>query len=156
MKISKILIGIDDSTYARNAAAYGFDIAHRYNAAVGLVHIIEPMIFQPDSTDSLTGMPMSTTLGVEQVDLLDLQAKQSSLVIDGIKKEYAGDLEVASFTEFDITAHGIINCAKQYGANLIVLGTHNRSGLDRLLMGSVAEDVLRHSPIPVLIVPLTE
>jgi nucleotide-binding universal stress UspA family protein len=153
MKISKILIGIDDSAYARNAAAYGFDIAHSYNAVVGLVHIIEPMIFQPDPTDSLTGMPMGTTLGVEQAELLDIQAKQSSLVIDGIKKEYAGDLEVTSFTEFDVTANGIINCAKQFGANLIVLGTHNRSGLDRLLMGSVAEDVVRHSPIPVLVVP---
>jgi nucleotide-binding universal stress UspA family protein len=152
MKINKILIGIDDSTYAHNAAAYGFDIAHTYKAAVGLVHIIEPAVFPPDANDSLIGMPMGT-MGVDQVELVDLQAQQSSSVIDAIKKEYAGELEVTSFTEFNITADGIINCAQQFNADLIVIGTHSRTGLDRLLMGSVAENVVRHSTIPVLVVP---
>jgi len=152
MKINKILIGIDDSTYAHNAAAYGFGIAHTYHAAVGLVHIIEPAVFPPDSNDSLIGMPMGTT-GIDQAELVDLQAQQSSSVIDAIKKEYAGELEVTSFTEFNITADGIISCAQEFNADLIVIGTHSRTGIDRLLMGSVAENVVRHSPIPVLVVP---
>jgi nucleotide-binding universal stress UspA family protein len=152
MKINKILIGIDDSTYAHNAAAYGFDIAHTYKAAVGLVHIIEPAAFPPEPNDSLIGMPMGT-MGVDQAELVDLQAQQSSVVIDAIKKEYAGELEVTSFTEFNITADGIISCAQQFNADLIVIGTHGRTGLDRLLMGSVAENVVRHSTIPVLVVP---
>ncbi|WP_184546863.1 universal stress protein [Mucilaginibacter sp. FT3.2] len=156
MKIKKILIGIDDSTYARNAAVYGFDIAHSYNAAVGLAHIIEPIAFQPEATDGFTGIQMNTTLGIDQTELIDIQAKQSAAVIEGIKKEYAGQLEVTSFTEFDITADGIINCAKQFGADLIVIGTHRRSGLDRFLLGSIAENIVRHSVIPVLVVPFIE
>lgn len=154
MKINKILIGIDDSTYARNAAAYGFDIAHTYNAAVGLVHIIEPTVFPPDTNDSLTGMPTGT-MAIDQAEIIDIQSKQSTAVIDSIKKEFAGELEVTSFTEFDITADGILACAKQFNADLIVLGTHSRTGLDRFLMGSVAENVVRHSAIPVLVVPFT-
>jgi nucleotide-binding universal stress UspA family protein len=152
MKISKILIGIDDSTYAHNAAAYGFDIAHTYKAAVGLVHIIEPAVFPPDANDSLVGMPMGT-IGIDQAELIDIQSRQSSSLIDSIKKEYAGELEVTSFTDFNITADGILSCAKQFNADLIVLGTHSRTGLDRFLMGSVAENVVRHSTIPVLVVP---
>jgi nucleotide-binding universal stress UspA family protein len=155
MKINKILIGIDDSTYAHNAAAYGFDIAHTYHAAVGLVHIIEPAVFPPDTNDSLVGTPMGT-LAVDQAELVDLQTQQSSSVIDAIKKEYAGELEVTSFTEFNITADGIISCAQQFNADLIVIGTHSRTGIDRLLMGSVAENVVRHSPIPILVVPFKE
>ncbi|QEC76367.1 universal stress protein [Mucilaginibacter ginsenosidivorax] len=151
MKISKILIGIDDSTYAHNAAAYGFDIAHTYNAAVGLVHIIEPTVFPQTPNDSLIGMP--ETMGIDQVELIDIQSKQSLSVIESIKKEYAGELEVTSFTDFNITADGILSCAKEFNADLIVLGTHSRTGLDRFLMGSVAENVVRHSTIPVLVVP---
>jgi nucleotide-binding universal stress UspA family protein len=54
------------------------------------------------------------------------------------------------------TADTIIDCAAQFAADLIVIGTHSRSGFDRLLMGSVAESVVRHSPVAVLVVPLSE
>ena len=57
----------------------------------------------------------------------------------------------------DQPADGIIQCSKDFGADLIiVIGTHSRTGFDRLLMGSVAEDVVRHSEIPVLVVPFEE
>jgi nucleotide-binding universal stress UspA family protein len=156
MKIQKILIGIDDSAYARKAAAYGFDIARSYSATVGLVHIIEPVVFPADPSDSLTGMPVGVSLGFEQKELIELQIERSAAVIEGIKKECAQGLEVIAFTEFDNTADGIIACAGKFGADMIVLGTHKRSGFDRLIMGSIAESVLRHSTIPVLIVPFTD
>jgi nucleotide-binding universal stress UspA family protein len=156
MKIQKILIGIDNSAYARKAAAYGFDIARTYHAAVGLVHIIEPVVFPADSSDSLTGMQIGDGVGFQQTELIELQVEQSSAAIEAFKKEYAGGLEVTGFTEFDNTADGIIACSLKFGADMIVLGTHKRSGFDRLIMGSVAETVLRHATIPVLIVPFTE
>jgi nucleotide-binding universal stress UspA family protein len=62
-------------------------------------------------------------------------------------------MQVTHFTEYGSTASGIIECSKEFGADLIVIGTHSRSGLDRLLMGSVAEHVVRHSEVPVLVVP---
>ena len=45
---------------------------------------------------------------------------------------------------------------EQFSADLIVVGTHNRTGLDRLIMGSVAENVVRHAQVPVLVIPFKE
>ena len=153
--IKKILIGIDDSKYAEYAAEYGFDIASKFNATVGLVNIVGPAIMPPlaTSADPIIGMPMQST-GIDEMELLDIQKNQSENIVDHFIKKFAGDLQVTHFTEYGPTADGIINCSKEFAADLIVLGTHNRTGFDRLIMGSVAEHVVRHSEIPVLVVPL--
>ncbi len=153
MKIKKILIGIDDSTIAEHAAEYGFDIAHSFKAHVGLVHIVEPMVM-PASTsgDILLGSP-AQGLGVNDMELMNIQSDASETLIERTIKKLGGDLQVTHFNEFGNTADGIIDCSKEFKADLIVIGTHNRTGLDRFLMGSVAEHVVRHSEIPVLVVP---
>lgn len=155
MKISKILIGIDDSKFAEYAASYGFDIAKKFNAHVGLVHIVEPSVTPVTSTDSIMGMPMQD-LGVDQLEIMDIQSHQGETIIERTIKKYAGDLQVTHFNEFGSTADGILNCSKEFKADLIVLGTHSRTGIDRFLMGSVAETVVRNSEVPVLVVPLIE
>ncbi|HEY4326608.1 MAG TPA: universal stress protein [Mucilaginibacter sp.] len=157
MMIKKILIGIDDGKHAEHAAEYGFDIARKFKAAVGLVNIIEPVIIPQSSggIDPIMGMPMQG-VGIEEVELLDIQKNQSENITDRIIKKFAGGIEVAHFSEFGSTADGILNCSKEFKADLIVLGTHSRTGFDRLLMGSVAEHVVRHSDVPVLVVPMKE
>ncbi|MBD1394080.1 universal stress protein [Mucilaginibacter glaciei] len=155
MKISKILIGIDDSKFAEYAASYGFDIAKTFNAHVGLVHIVEPSVAPATTTDTIMGMPMQD-LGVNQLEIMDIQNHAGENIIERTIKNYAGDLEVTHFNEFGSTADGILSCAKEFNADLIVIGTHSRSGIDRLLMGSVAESVIRHSEVPVLVVPMLE
>jgi nucleotide-binding universal stress UspA family protein len=153
MKIKKILIGIDDSTFAEHAAEYGFDIAHSFNAHVGLVHIVEPMVI-PASTNSdilLGSSPQS--LGMNDLEILNIQNDASETLIERTIKKFGNGLEVTHFNEYGDTADGIIECSKEFNADLIVIGTHNRSGLDRFLMGSIAEHVVRHSEIPVLVVP---
>jgi len=156
MKISKILIGIDDSKYAEHAAEYGFDIAHRFKASVGVVNIIEPMIVPETGAgvDPLMGTGTASSI-TQEMEILDIQKNNSENIVDAIVKRLAGDIEVTHFTEYGSTADGIITCAKEFDADLIVIGTHRRSGLDRLLMGSVAEHVVRHSEIPVLVVPFS-
>jgi nucleotide-binding universal stress UspA family protein len=157
MKIKKILIGIDDSSFAEHAAEYGFDIAHSYKAHVGLVHIVEPMMMTAtNNSDLVMGTTVPTGLGVNDVELIKIQSDASETLIDRTIKKFAKGLTVTHFNEFGSTADGIIECGKDFKADLIVIGTHSRTGLDRLLMGSVAEDVVRHSPIPVLVVPFPE
>jgi nucleotide-binding universal stress UspA family protein len=154
MTINKILIGIDDSKEADHAAEYGFDIARKFNAAVGIVNIVEPALMpqSPLGADPLTGMTMQGT-GVDEMELMDIQKSFGDNVVEGAIKRFAGDMPVTHFTEYGPTADGIISCGKEFGADLIVIGTHNRTGFDRLLNGSVAEHVVRHSTIPVLVVP---
>lgn len=156
MKIKKILIGIDDSKFAEHAAEYGFDIAHSFKAHVGMVHIVEPMVM-PSSTNPDILLGSSTQMmGVNDVELINIQNDASETLIERTIKKLGGGLEVTHFNEYGNTADGIIDCSKEFKADLIVIGTHSRTGLDRLLMGSVAEHVVRHSAIPVLVVPFVD
>ncbi|TWI99208.1 nucleotide-binding universal stress UspA family protein [Mucilaginibacter frigoritolerans] len=157
MTIKKVLIGIDDSKFAEHAAEFGFDIAHKFKAEVGLVNIVEPIIMPQTMSgiDPLSGMSATDT-GIEEMEILDIRKSQSEQIIDQAIKKFAGDILVTQFHEYGSTADGIINCSKEFQADLIVIGTHSRTGLDRLLMGSVAEHVVRHSQIPVLVVPFKE
>ncbi len=155
MTIEKILIAIDDSAYAEHAAEYGFDIARKFNASVGVVNIIEPALM-PQMTlgaDPIMAMPLQGT-GIEEMELLEIQKNQSENIVDITIKKFAGDMPVTHFTEYGSTADGIIECSHEFKADLIVIGTHSRTGLNRLLMGSVAEHVVRHSEVPVLVVPM--
>lgn len=154
MLIKKILIGIDNSKFAENAAKYGFDIAHKFNAQVALVHIVEPVMMPyNNSVDPLLG---TSDLAMADVDLINVQNNATQTLIDNTVKQFGEGLEVTHYSEFGDTADGIISCSKEFGADMIVVGTHSRSGLDRLLMGSVAEHVVRHSEVPVLVVPFPE
>jgi len=151
--ISKILIAIDDSIHAEHAAEYGFYLARKINAAVAVVNIVEPaMIPRMTTSDPILGMTNQGT-GIEEMELMDIQKNQSENIVEQTIKKFAGDMPVTHFTEYGSTADGIINCCKEFAADLIVIGTHSRTGIDRLLMGSIAEHVVRHSEVPVLVVP---
>jgi nucleotide-binding universal stress UspA family protein len=154
MTIKKILIGIDDSKHAEHAADYGFDIARRFGAAVGLVNMVEPAVVGSGvGLDPILGMSNPST-GIDDLEMMDIQKSESENVVERTIKQFGTDMTVTHFTEYGSTAEGIIDCSKEFEADLIVIGTHNRTGLDRLLMGSVAEHVVRHSTVPVLVVPL--
>jgi nucleotide-binding universal stress UspA family protein len=155
MKIQKILIAVDDSKYSENAAAYGFELAHVYKAHVGLVNIVEPLVAPSSGTDLLTGTQFESSLASDP-EFINIQKEASENIIGRTIKTFAGDLQVTQFTDYGSTADGIISCGKEFGADLIVLGTHSRSGIDRLLMGSIAEHVVRHADVPVLVVPFKE
>lgn len=153
MKINKILIGIDDSKYAEYAASYGFDMAHTFNAHVGLVHIVEPAVIPDSANDSIIGLP---TPHFDDISMLNIQKDQANNIIERTIEKYGSDLQVTHFNEYGSTADGILSCCEQFKADLVIIGTHSRSGIDRLLMGSVAETVVRNSKVPVLVVPLVE
>jgi nucleotide-binding universal stress UspA family protein len=155
MKIQKVLIAIDDSKISENAASYGFEMAHAYKAHVGLVNIVEPMVYPPTESDGIIGMPFATNM-TNDAELIRVQSESAENIIQRTIKTFAKGEEVTQFTNYGSTGDGIISCSKEFGADLIVLGTHSRTGIDRLLMGSIAEDVVRHSEVPVLVVPLRE
>ena len=152
MKIQKILIAIDESKYSENAAGYGFELAHTYKAQVGLVNIVEPILYPPTESDGIIGMPFVVNTA-DDAELIRVQSESSENIIQRTIKTFGAGLTVTQFTDYGTTADGIIRCSKEFGADLIVLGTHSRTGIDRLLMGSIAEDVVRHSDVPVLVIP---
>jgi len=155
MAIQKILIAVDDSKYADRAAGFGFDMARLYQAEVGLVSIVEPIIIPPAGSDSITGLSSEVSAGSD-AEMVRIQADAAENTMQQVVKKYAEGLKITNFTEYGLTADSILKCGAEFGADLIVVGTHNRTGLDRFFMGSVAEHVVRHSHIPVLVVPLRE
>jgi nucleotide-binding universal stress UspA family protein len=155
MKINKILIAVDDNKYAEHAAEVGFEMAQLFDAEVGLVSIVAPLILPESSTDVITGLPMES-VNIDQAELIKIQSESAENVIQQTIKKFAGDRKVTHFTEYGSTADGILKCSAEFNADMIVVGTHNRTGLNRLIMGSVSEHVVRHSHVPVLVVPLRE
>jgi nucleotide-binding universal stress UspA family protein len=155
MAIHKILIAVDDSKYAQHAAEFGFDLARTYKAEVGLVSIVEPIIYPVSGTDTITGVPIEGS-NIDEAAMLKIQSESAENIMQQTIKMLGSDLEVIQFTEYGLTADGILKCCKEFNADMIVVGTHSRTGLGRLFMGSVAENVVRHSYVPVLVVPLKE
>jgi nucleotide-binding universal stress UspA family protein len=155
MAIQKILIAVDDSRYADHAAEFGFEMARLCNAEVGLVNIIEPIIMPTSGADSITGFTPDVSM-VDESEMVRIQKEAAENTVKRIQAQYAEELKITNFTEYGITSDGILKCSTEFGADLIVIGTHNRTGIDRLFMGSIAEHVVRHSKIPVLVVPLNE
>jgi len=156
--IKKILIGVDDSKYAEAAAKYGFNLAESLNAHVGLVNIIEPVpISTPiNGANEILGTPLYGLNIVDDNKIINAQTQVSENIIENITKKYAGKLEVSHYNEYGSTGEGILSCSREFKADIIVIGTHNRSGLDRLFSSNIAEYVVKHSAIPVLVVPTRE
>lgn len=152
MKFKRILIGIDDTKYSKHAAEYGFELAHTFNAVVALVNIVAPAIIQQPADPSMLGA-FIPSFATENTEVENIQHEYSKKLLDDMAATMGKGLEVTTFSQLGPTAQSIIDCAAEFRASLIVIGTHRRHGLDRLIMGSVAEHVLRNSPIPVLIVP---
>jgi nucleotide-binding universal stress UspA family protein len=142
MSFRKILIAVDSSEYSLAAATSGLELAHKLHAEPALVFVID----KARTIHSLdTGI-----LPEEAIAVLRTEATQT---LDQLTGMYPGK-EVVRFMPEGKPHQEIIKTAEIWKADLIVLGTHGRTGLKHLLTGSVSEHVLRQSKIPVMIVPL--
>jgi nucleotide-binding universal stress UspA family protein len=152
--IKKILIAVDDSKYAENAAKYGFSLASSLDAEVGLVNIVEPTAIpmSGNGADEILGTPMQS-LGLTDINLLEAQGKISENILANTVKQFGGKIHVKNFSEYGSIGERIVSLSIEFKADLIVMGTHERSGLDKLFSTDVAEYVIHHSKIPVLVVP---
>jgi nucleotide-binding universal stress UspA family protein len=68
-------------------------------------------------------------------------------------KQHLGDNTIQTVIKDGDFGESILDAAKELAADVIVLGTHSRRGLDKILMGSVAEKVFHHSTVPLFIIP---
>ena len=146
---NRILVAFDASPAAQLAMAQALTLAKAAQAAVRAVHVVDIMF--PASPD-MVYMDLETyrrdrVLAGQQV--LDQAAEMGRRAGVDVETRL---LEV----EGSRYSNAIIAEAKRWPADLIVLGTHGRSAIMHLLMGSVAQRVVRHAPVPVLLVPVGE
>jgi len=78
---------------------------------------------------------------------------EAEKTIEQFIRLYNGVEHIDRFTPEGFPEKEILNIAKEWEADVIVMGTHGRSGLERMLTGSLAEYIIRHATIPVLITP---
>jgi nucleotide-binding universal stress UspA family protein len=143
-RIENILCPIDFSDGSRRALDHALAIAHWYHAAVTALHVAPPLSLAPYIDPRVHPLPMART----REDLENLRLQLALFV-----EQEKGDFSIASVVVEGVIAGEIIRLAEANRADMVVIGTHGRSGFQRLILGSVTESVLRHAPCPVLTVP---
>ncbi len=147
MKVEKVLIAVDNSVCSEQAAQKGFEIAELFNAEIALINIVVP---------APAVVSADFPVGPMLIENYDQASDNSHYLMEEIAKKFAKGKEVTFLTVIDTASHGITEQADQWGADLIVIGSHGRGGLYNLLIGSVSESVSRKSTCPVLIIPYRE
>jgi nucleotide-binding universal stress UspA family protein len=141
-QMKKVLIALDYDPSAKKVAELGYSIAKAMNAKVILLHVI--MGFGGfESTDFF-----------QIVDVAGLK-KAAEYFLEKIK-HHLGDESIQLSTEDGEIADTILKTAKHYHADTIVMGSHSRKWLEKILVGSETEKVLHQTTIPLLIIPIKE
>ncbi len=150
-KISKILVGIDGSESSFNAAKYAIDLSIKFNSEIFLLSIVPSKIHHGDSS-GVFGMVSPSYLNEYKKD----SEKWFNDIVNLAKNEGLSEIETHIKTEvmstpFSIAA-SLLNYAEERSVDLIIIGTRGNSGLKKMLLGSVASDVVTYSYCPVLII----
>jgi nucleotide-binding universal stress UspA family protein len=144
--ISRILVPTDFSPNSREATAWAADLAGRYRASITLVHVYQPVsMILPEGFVLKSAEDIAELLASLNAALAEAK-DQLAAAAPGLEVD-ATLLQGAPFAE-------IVRHARENGFDLIVVGTHGRTGLKHALLGSVAEKVVRKAHCPVLTVRL--
>ncbi|MCL6500016.1 MAG: universal stress protein [Firmicutes bacterium] len=140
-KVERILVAVDLGETTEATCATAAELARSYGAELIFFHVYDVAGFEELQREA-------PSLYLDQV-LENLRMQIRSRLVE---------LELPVRFRVEVVPDGpvaqaIVDAAERFGADLIVMGTHGRTGLQRVLLGSVAEGVLRRSPVPVVVVP---
>ncbi len=138
--MKKILIALDDGPSSGKVAAAGLEIGQQLSAEIALVSVVDTSI-------------LITEGGVTPEEFTEFLKTDFNKNQQMLSDEIFKDCRIRRFVKVGKPFEEILRVEKEWEADLIILGTHGRTGLSHLLMGSVAEKVIRHSSKPVLIIP---
>jgi nucleotide-binding universal stress UspA family protein len=142
IKLKKILYPTDFSESSLEALKYGISFAKEYGAKLTVMHVVNEQIFSE-------GLSLPRVVSMEDVEReMVAEAERQLKVIIPLEDRAGLDWEVVikkgnPFLE-------IIRYAHEQDADLIIIGTHGRSGIEHIIFGSTAERVVRKAPCPVL------
>ncbi|MBA2962289.1 MULTISPECIES: universal stress protein [Ramlibacter] len=138
----RILIAVDGSETSNHALDTGLQLARQGQASVRVVHAL-------DELASVSGYPYSA-------QLRDVVRQEGQKILDDAlaiarKADVPADAELVNQPDGRL-GEMVANAARAWNADLVVVGTHGRRGIGRVLLGSGAEEVVRMAPVPVLTV----
>jgi universal stress protein A len=140
MDIRHILAPTDFSDYSKQALRDAFELAQIFGAKLSLLHVLEPSPYLGEFTPP--------TMGEELLGELERQA--SAELARVLPEAQQATIEVTRAVVMGSPSLKIVETAEAAHVDLIVMATHGRTGLSHLLIGSVAERVVRTAPCPVL------
>jgi nucleotide-binding universal stress UspA family protein len=140
----RILVPVDGSDTAKHGLHEAIKLAKNLDASLRLLHVIDETVMVQYTETPLYTVEMARTLEEQGRKILD--AAQAEVRKQGLEASAVLEKKIG------IVSEAIVEQAKAWPAHVIVLGTHGRRGIGRLVMGSDAESVVRTSPVPVLLV----
>ena len=151
----KILIALDNNAGSQKIAETGYRFAKILHAHITLVHVTSDSTFYASLNYSpVLGFDSFSNVDVVQTDTVQELKITAENYLDNVKQKL-GDETIETVVKEGDYAENILLAAKEMNADIIVVGTHSRKGLDKVLLGSVAENVMHHTTIPLLIIPVT-
>ncbi len=139
-----ILLATDGSAASGPAAALAVELARSHGSTLHVVYVTDPYPYLGIGDTNPAGL--NAYLASAHQHAAQAHTAVVQLCGDGVAVQ-AYDIEGATAVD------GILRTAQEQGADLVVMGSHGRSGFKRLLLGSVAAKVVAQSPVPVLVVP---
>ncbi len=140
-EIKNLLVPIDFSDVSPILVKWAKDFARQLNAKIYLIYVLEDLA-------SYEGIFVDVKTLTELENTLFEGAKKS--MEDFLREHFTDFSNVEPVLERGDIVETILRVAKEKGIDMIVMGTHGRKGLDKILFGSIAEGVVKNSPIPVV------
>jgi nucleotide-binding universal stress UspA family protein len=143
-RIETVLVATDGSEPAERAARHAIALAATTGADLHAISVVDGATSQ---------VARSAYGGDDAVDALELQCKQATDAVADLAAEAPAAPDVTTAVRSGTPHRAIADYADEQDVDVVIVGTEGRSGLDRVVLGSVAENVLRTSRRPVLVVP---
>ncbi|MBP9904903.1 MAG: universal stress protein [Rhodoferax sp.] len=139
-----ILVPVDGSDTSEVAVDKATELARAFGSTVTVIYVIDPYPFTGVGTDFAYG----------QAEYLSAATAEANAAVHAAKEAFAnaGVTVDTSVIEAHTAWRGIVEAGASLEADLIVMGSHGRNGLEKLVLGSVAQAVLSHTKLPVLVV----
>jgi nucleotide-binding universal stress UspA family protein len=136
----RILIAFDAGETARNAVDVAVELAREHGAALALVHVVAPPV------------AYLSDAGLAAQHVLDAEQRAARAALDEIRRRIPASIQTSELTPEGDPAEEVVRAATQWGADLIVAGTHGAGRIGSFLLGSTAQSIIRKADCPVLVV----
>ncbi|HHT9152438.1 MAG TPA: universal stress protein [Candidatus Hypogeohydataceae bacterium YC40] len=142
INFKKILCPVDYSECSGKAMRYAAGMALKDSARLYLMYVVDSRVLD-------YGGPVYETAYIPDSGTI---ARLEEKLKESVPREVRGEIQVETVVTIGIPVEEILKAARDKEVDIIVMGTHGRTGIAHAVMGSVAENVVRHAPCPVLIV----
>lgn len=148
-KINKVLIALDYDPTSKKVAEEGFSMAQAMGAEITLLHVVVDAALYSSVNENMGVWQMDTMIALDTFESI----KIASLNFLEKVKTHLADKSIQTIQKEGDFAQMILETAGEIHADCIVMGSHSQKWLENIVMGSVTEEVLRKTTIPLFIVP---